>query len=247
MTTTQRKCSVCRQPGHTKRTCPQTRPRQVFDATECPICLEPLGIPTWTISCTTPCGHQFCMDCLVTARQHKTKCPICRSEIPGAAPAAVHRQTPPPPPPPPPPPTPPPTPNADRVHQDWLARFNAQYPPRTASQFDIFIKNPIHTAITFDIVWIPTPVRNPYATSQPRVIHTNISPGMTRKLSVGMRGHRFRLVVSHGRNHLPPGTFLAELHTSPGSTDNFVFTGNDLLELSYRFSGEYSTRAVESP
>ena len=158
-TVTQRKFPVCRQPGHTKSTCP------------------------------------------------KKSAPFAT----GAAPP------------------PPPTPACDRVHKEWLARFNAKTPPL---RFDIFIKN--LDKITFDIVWIPMPPTSP-ATAQPRTIHTNVSPGMTRKLSVGMRGHRFRLVVSCGNDHFPPGTNLADLQTFAGSTDNFVFTGNRLVELEYGF------------
>ncbi|CAG9332204.1 unnamed protein product [Blepharisma stoltei] len=50
------------------------------EATECPICLETFHLPA-----STPCGHNFCIECmqkLLKHRFYRMKCPICRSLIP---------------------------------------------------------------------------------------------------------------------------------------------------------------------
>ena len=44
----------------------------------CPICMDPIGIND---SCTTKCGHSFCLGCLVKSLQDRNTCPLCRQEL----------------------------------------------------------------------------------------------------------------------------------------------------------------------
>jgi hypothetical protein len=44
----------------------------------CPICMEPIGIND---SCTTKCGHSFCLGCLAKSLQDRNTCPLCRQEL----------------------------------------------------------------------------------------------------------------------------------------------------------------------
>ena len=43
---------------------------------ECAICYDTLGS---TNTCTTPCGHEFCFKCMMSALNHNNRCPCCRS------------------------------------------------------------------------------------------------------------------------------------------------------------------------
>ena len=43
---------------------------------ECAICYDTLGA---TNTCTTPCGHEFCFKCMMSALNHNNRCPCCRS------------------------------------------------------------------------------------------------------------------------------------------------------------------------
>ena len=46
------------------------------DLIECPICLNTLKNK---FKITTPCNHQFCLDCFLTI--YSINCPICRSDF----------------------------------------------------------------------------------------------------------------------------------------------------------------------
>jgi len=45
---------------------------------ECAICYDTLGT---TNTCTTPCGHEFCFNCMMSALNHNNTCPCCRSTL----------------------------------------------------------------------------------------------------------------------------------------------------------------------
>ena len=68
-------CSLCKQSGHNKRTCPSLVAEEKAD---CPICYEEIKDTNF---CVTKCGHKFCMDCMPKHLQNNQKCPLCRSDI----------------------------------------------------------------------------------------------------------------------------------------------------------------------
>ena len=190
MSTAQRTCSICHQPGHNKRTCPQATGRNValatkvhtksapvtqpIEATDCPICMDPLAK---TNCCTTSCGHQFCLKCFVTHTQTKSSCPVCRADIPGANPQrrpaaqgqypwAAYRES------------------LSRARANIQQQLNAS---RAPYGFSIFIQN--HSNNPVDIYWQPP-------TDVPLATHRNIAAGTVRRVHVGGLGDRFSLVAS---------------------------------------------------
>ena len=96
----QRKCSLCHQPGHTKRKCLNTviRERDNYEVSitksipkskcnmkikkekdSCCICFENIS-PT-SNNVTTPCKHKFCFTCIAQHLETSKKCPICRQSL----------------------------------------------------------------------------------------------------------------------------------------------------------------------
>ena len=196
-------CSICRQPGHTKRKCPQAQTTKAapavpipIETTDCPICMEPVGK---TNCCTTQCGHQFCLKCFVTHTKTKSNCPLCRADIPGANAA------------------PPPARDAIPLRQHHSQTIRIRWPQ---SRFDIYIQN--HSNITLNVWWIPVGLRDPI------VIQSNITPGTVRRVNVGSRGDRFSLLPP--TINWFPQTRLVDFQANvPGM--NFVYTGSELIEL----------------
>ena len=45
---------------------------------ECVICYDLIGE---TNKCVTPCGHNFCFNCIMKSTQYNSKCPYCRNEL----------------------------------------------------------------------------------------------------------------------------------------------------------------------
>jgi len=45
---------------------------------ECPICIEKINI---TNNCVTPCGHTFCLTCILISYTMYKTCPLCRSKL----------------------------------------------------------------------------------------------------------------------------------------------------------------------
>ena len=68
-------CSLCKQSGHNKRTCPSLVAEEKDD---CPICYEEIMDKNF---CVTKCGHKFCMDCMPKHLQNNQKCPLCRDQV----------------------------------------------------------------------------------------------------------------------------------------------------------------------
>jgi hypothetical protein len=56
---------------------------------ECPICFESGSGEVW---CTLPCGHVFCLRCLVQVRrddQSRARCAVCRHDVTEAMPETL--------------------------------------------------------------------------------------------------------------------------------------------------------------
>jgi hypothetical protein len=45
---------------------------------ECPVCYEEIGLNN---TCTTTCGHSFCLNCLLQAYGTQNACPLCREVL----------------------------------------------------------------------------------------------------------------------------------------------------------------------
>ena len=84
-------CSHCKLSGHNVRTCPLKNVASSFpsqpmpapmpakpSAKECPICYCEIESKN---SATTPCGHDFCFECIAHALQENTNCPMCREQL----------------------------------------------------------------------------------------------------------------------------------------------------------------------
>ena len=86
-------CSICKQPGHNKRSCPHANVTMrktttaklksmaktfVSDDKDCCVCMSPIKS---TNCCTTKCGHNFCLSCFFECVKHKPECPICRTKF----------------------------------------------------------------------------------------------------------------------------------------------------------------------
>ena len=72
-------CTICGKKGHNKTTCKNIKAHVPSDDDNtCPICYEGIGD---TNTCTTECGHKFCMKCMVTHLQRNQQCPICRRQV----------------------------------------------------------------------------------------------------------------------------------------------------------------------
>ena len=96
-------CSICREPGHNRRTCwmknfTMTRGSQninlnnieilpIIEQThtintqneDCPICMEKLTADKNI--CITQCGHKFCSQCIIRSARTKNSCPLCRQSL----------------------------------------------------------------------------------------------------------------------------------------------------------------------
>ena len=97
-------CSICREPGHNRRTCwmknvsfPRGEPPANSDLDlipilpivetptintendDCPICMEKLTGDKNI--CITKCGHKFCSECLIRAARNNNDCPLCRQKL----------------------------------------------------------------------------------------------------------------------------------------------------------------------
>ena len=70
-------CSICKQPGHNRRSCPHAN-TFVSNDKDCCVCMSPIKT---TNRCTTKCGHNFCLSCFFECVKHKPECPICRTKF----------------------------------------------------------------------------------------------------------------------------------------------------------------------
>ena len=61
-----------------KKELTQKTTNNLDEQTECPICMDELGV---TDNCTTKCGHKFCSSCFVKSVMRKNNCPMCRAHL----------------------------------------------------------------------------------------------------------------------------------------------------------------------
>ena len=52
--------------------------KQLKNVVECAICIEKINI---TNNCVTPCGHNFCLTCILISYSMYKTCPLCRSNL----------------------------------------------------------------------------------------------------------------------------------------------------------------------
>ncbi len=86
-------CSICKQPGHNKRSCPHANVTMRKTTTaklksmantfvshdkDCCVCMSPIKT---TNCCTTKCGHNFCLSCFFECAKRKPECPMCRTKL----------------------------------------------------------------------------------------------------------------------------------------------------------------------
>ena len=169
---TQRRCGTCRQFGHNKNNRHfhpiQVTRSNVVESDTCPICMENLGK---TNCCTTPCGHQFCLECMFKHSKTKTNCPLCRANLPGASVLPDARL------------------QARQASRRLQQAAQLQRVQRVHAGFRLRVDN--HTTQTFDAWWLPSPVQH---NGNPLRVHRNIVPGSSRTLIVGNIGDRFVFV-----------------------------------------------------
>ena len=182
------KCSICRQPGHDKRRCPDAAaaataataavpiPQTVFDSESCPVCMDTISK---TNCCTTPCGHQFCLGCFMKAYQTQPRCPICRDELDIYRDLLVPRER---------------GPLHDINAQILDARIQLMEMERQdmrAQRFNITLQNLGDQ--TFDVIYYRLADSSRNITPVSVRLHRNITPGTIRTINVGSNGDRFYL------------------------------------------------------
>mgnify|MGYP003644224140 CR=1 FL=1 len=75
----QRKCSICKIPGHTKLKCKYKEKQSVFMSNECPICFNEIRQNSGFVY--TDCNHSFCFNCFMKWNVENNTCPLCRKKI----------------------------------------------------------------------------------------------------------------------------------------------------------------------
>jgi hypothetical protein len=225
------RCSACSTIGHTKRSplCPALAaalqrmhagsedvpstdvPSTDIPSTEvssepietetCPICMETLGK---TNCCTTPCGHQFCLECMFKHSKTKANCPLCRANLPGSETirkaVQPHRG-------------PPSTPQPGAV------------PYRQSLKIDNF------TDQARDVWWLPT--EGPRRRLLPRKVQTNIQANSSRITHVAAQGDKF-LVVNSGSviPYQPDGySRYGPIITTNRTFSHFMLTSDDVYDI----------------
>ena len=196
----------------------------------CPICMETLGK---TNCCTTPCGHQFCLECMFKHSKTKANCPLCRANLPGSETirkaVQPHRG---------PPSTP--QPGADRGPQHrwpaamtWSEWWDA--PPGTpqpgAVPYRQSLKIDNFTDQARDVWWLPT--EGPRRRLLPRKVQTNIQANSSRITHVAAQGDKF-LVVNSGSviPYQPDGySRYGPIITTNRTFSHFMLTSDDVYDI----------------
>jgi hypothetical protein len=234
------RCSICKQPGHRRDKCAYevklvlktsvatsdppdvvtsvatSDPPEPVEPDTCPICMENLGKTNF---CTTKCGHQFCLECMLKHTKTKKNCPLCRANLPGSGSVTLGRPE--------------------------AARLGSPYPGETAARPlpvpSAIARDPYRTrqiqvdnvsSQTFDIWWLPSVLQG---TGNPSVMHRNIRPNSTRIQNVAARGDRFLLanpgvIVNSSHLNQYPG-FLMTYNSEPGNLEHYILTDDELVQV----------------
>lgn len=235
------RCSACSTIGHTKRSplCPALAaalqrmhagsedvpstdvPSTDIPSTDvsseptetetCPICMETLGK---TNCCTTPCGHQFCLECMFKHSKTKANCPLCRANLPGSETIRKAVQ---------PQPQPQRDPPLDVQQHRWPG--SEWVPYRQSLKIDNF------TDQARDVWWLPT--EGPRRRLLPRKVQTNIQANSSRITHVAAQGDKF-LVVNSGSviPYQPDGySRYGPIITTNRTFSHFMLTSDDVYDI----------------
>ena len=186
----------------------------------CPICMETLGK---TNCCTTPCGHQFCLECMFKHSKTKANCPLCRANLPGSetirkavqphrGPPSTHnpRQT---------------VYSIDGLHR--CCRRGEWVPYRRSLQ----IENSTDQAC--DVWWLPAEGQRQSHAGRPRKVQSNIQTNSSRTTHVAAQGDKF-LVVNSGSviPYQPDGySRYGPIITTNRTFSHFMLTSDDVYDI----------------
>lgn len=73
------KCSICKQTGHNKLSCPENNTLEITIPRMCPICYVNITKKKGFVK--TECGHTFCYKCFIKWTYNNVTCPLCRKVI----------------------------------------------------------------------------------------------------------------------------------------------------------------------
>ena len=73
------KCSIYKQTGHNKLSCPENNTLEITIPRMCPICYVNITKKKGFVK--TECGHTFCYKCFIKWTYNNVTCPLCRKVI----------------------------------------------------------------------------------------------------------------------------------------------------------------------
>ena len=167
-----------------------------------------------TNCCTTPCGHQFCLECMFKHSKTKANCPLCRANLPGSETIRKAVQ---------PQPQPQRDPPLDVQQHRWPE--SEWVPYRQSLKIDNF------TDQARDVWWLPT--EGPRRRLLPRKVQTNIQANSSRITHVAAQGDKF-LVVNSGSviPYQPDGySRYGPIITTNRTFSHFMLTSDDVYDI----------------